>query len=96
MKSISGRGLERSKEASNKQISTIRSRIEHVFGFIEGALGGSIVRSIAMIRAKFNITLTFLVYNICRLGQLTQPTTQYRLSARFKNRKNTTCGRTQG
>ncbi len=91
-----GAPLTAQQKKSNKQISTIRSRIEHVFGFIEGALGGSIVRSIAMIRAKFNITLTFLVYNICRLGQLTQPTTQYRLSARFKNRKNTTCGRTQG
>lgn len=91
-----GAPLTAKQKKSNKQISTIRSRIEHVFGFIEGALGGSIVRSIAMIRAKFNITLTFLVYNICRLGQLTQPTTQYRLSARFKNRKNTTCGRTQG
>ena len=64
------------QKKSNKQISTIRSRIEHVFGFIEGALGNSIVRSIGMTRAKFNITLTSLGYNICRLCQLIQPITQ--------------------
>ena len=50
-------------------ISSVRSRIEHAFGFIEESLGGSVVRSIGLIRAKFNITLTSLVYNICRLGQ---------------------------
>jgi transposase, IS5 family len=51
-------------------ISSVRSRIEHAFGFIEESLGGSVVRSVGMIRAKFNITLTSLVYNICRLGQI--------------------------
>ena len=69
-----GAPLTAKQKKSNKQISTIRSRIEHVFGFIEESLGGSIVRSIGMVRAKFNITLTSLVYNICRLGQLARNT----------------------
>ena len=69
-----GAPLTAKQKKSNKQISTIRSRIEHVFGFIEESLGGSIVRSIWMVRAKFNITLTSLVYNICRLGQLARNT----------------------
>lgn len=58
------------QKQSNKMISSVRSRIEHAFGFIEESLGGSVVRSIGLIRAKFNITLTSLVYNICRLGQI--------------------------
>lgn len=69
-----GAPLTAKQKKSNKQISTIRSRIEHVFGFIEESLGGSIVRSIGMVRTKFNITLTSLVYNICRLGQLARNT----------------------
>ena len=69
-----GAPLTAKQKKSNKQISTIRSRIEHVFGFIEESLGGSIVRSIGMVRATFNITLTSLVYNICRLGQLARNT----------------------
>ena len=36
-------------------ISGVRSRIDHAFGFIEESLGGSIVRTVGMIRAKFNI-----------------------------------------
>lgn len=62
--------LTETQKRSNKTISRIRSRIEHVFGFIEESLGGSIVRSVGRIRATFNIFLTSLVYNICRLGQL--------------------------
>ena len=71
-----GTPLTAKQKKSNKQISTIRSRIECVFGFIEESLGGSVVRSIGMIRAKFNITLTSLVYNICRLGQLARAPSQ--------------------
>lgn len=60
-------------------ISSVRSRIEHAFGFIEESLGGSVVRSIGLIRAKFNITLTSLVYNICRLGQIVQENRRVRI-----------------
>ena len=39
-------------------------RIEHIFGFVEGAMNGSLVRSIGMMRAKAANALTNLVYNI--------------------------------
>ena len=41
-------------------------RIEHIFGFVEGAMNGSLVRSIGMMRAKAANALTNLVYNIFR------------------------------
>lgn len=59
---------------SNKQISSIRCRIKHTFGFIEKSLKGSIVRSVEQARAKFNILLTALGYNIFRLCQFVKQT----------------------
>ena len=47
-----------------------RCRIEHIFGFIEGAMEGSLVRSIGMVRAKAANALTNLVYNIFRYVQI--------------------------
>lgn len=66
--------LSEEQKQGNKTISSIRCRIEHVFGFIEESLGGSIVRSVGMTRAKFNITLTSLVYNVCRFAQIVRET----------------------
>ncbi|MCI5577299.1 MAG: IS5/IS1182 family transposase, partial [Succinatimonas sp.] len=43
---------------------------EHVFGFIEQSMKGFILRSVGMIRAKSNIFLTCLVYNIDRARKL--------------------------
>lgn len=37
-------GLRGPRVESNKAISSVRSRIEHSFGFIEESLGGSVVR----------------------------------------------------
>lgn len=50
--------------------SKTRCRIEHIFGFIEGAMHGSFVRSIGMTRAKAASALTCLVYNIFRYVQI--------------------------
>lgn len=47
-----------------------RCRIEHIFGFVEGAMNGSLVRSIGMVRAKAANALTNLVYNIFRYVQI--------------------------
>ena len=47
-----------------------RCRIEHIFGFVEGAMNGSLVRSIGMMRAKAANALTNLVYNIFRYVQI--------------------------
>jgi len=55
---------------SNRTRSKTRCRIEHIFGFIEGPMNGSLVRSIGIMRAKAASALTFLVYNIFRYTQI--------------------------
>ena len=50
--------------------SKARCRLEHIFGFIEGAINGSLVRSIGMVRAKAANALTNLAYNIFRYVQI--------------------------
>lgn len=58
------------QKKSNREKSHTRCLIEHIFGFVEGAMNGSLVRSIGMIRAKASTALTCLVYNIFRYEQL--------------------------
>ena len=62
--------LSEEQKAENKRKSRTRSRIEHVFGYMSGTMRGITVRSIAISRAKFNIGLTNLVYNLCRYAIL--------------------------
>ena len=58
------------QKQSNRQKSKTRCRVEHIFGFIEGSMNGSFVRSIGIIRAKAATALTCLVYNIFRYVQI--------------------------
>jgi len=58
--------LTEEQKASNHKKSKIRCRIEHIFGFMTGAMHGITVRSIGIERAKFNIGMMNLVYNLCR------------------------------
>jgi transposase, IS5 family len=60
------------QKALNKIKSKIRVRVEHVFGFIENSMKGSFIRSIGMVRAKLNIGLMNLTYNIFRYLFLTR------------------------
>ena len=55
---------------NNRVKSKDRCRIEHFFGFVEGAMNGSLVCSIGMMRAKAANALTNLVYNIFRYVQI--------------------------
>jgi transposase, IS5 family len=57
------------KENNHLKAKT-RCRVEHVFGFIENSMKGSFIRSIGMMRAKANIGLMNLVYNLFRKIQL--------------------------
>lgn len=50
--------------------SKIRCRVEHIFGFEEGSMKGLVVRSIGLMRAKANVALTSLVYNMFRFIQI--------------------------
>ena len=65
-----GHPLTEEQKERNRQKSKVRSRVEHVFGFMEQTMGGLIFRGVGLIRAKANIALTNLVYNMCRLVQI--------------------------
>jgi transposase, IS5 family len=54
------------QEASNKEKSHVRVRVEHVFGHIETSMRGCYVRTIGMVRAKAKIGLETIAYNISR------------------------------
>ena len=54
----------------NREKSHTRCLVEHIFGFVEGAMNGSFVRSIGIIHAQASTALTCLVYNIFRYEQL--------------------------
>jgi IS5 family transposase len=61
------------QRASNRRKSSVRCRIEHVFEFIVNSMNGMNVRSIGILRAKLNIGLPNLIYNMCRYEFLMRP-----------------------
>ena len=64
--------LTEEQKQNNREKSKIRCRIEHVFGFMTVSMHGLTIRSIGLDRAKFQIGLTNLVYNICRYSIISQ------------------------
>lgn len=63
--------LTEEQKASNKVKSGVRSRVEHVFGFMYNSMNdGMFVRAIGMGRVKVVVGLNNIVYNICRHSQL--------------------------
>jgi len=54
----------------NNTRSKVRVRVEHVFGAQSNDMGGTLVRSIGLVRAKARIGLKNLTYNMRRLVQL--------------------------
>lgn len=72
-KAEKNRPLTEAQKASNREKSRIRCRIEHIFGYMTGAMHGITVRSIGLTRAKFNIGMMNLVYNLCRYAFLIRP-----------------------
>ena len=48
----------------------MRVRVEHIFGAQNNDMGGTLVRSIGLVRAKARIGLKNLTYNMRRLVQL--------------------------
>ena len=62
--------LTEQQKALNKEKSTVRARVEHVFG-AQAQMGGHVVRTLGLLlRAKVKIGMMNLVYNRVRLGQL--------------------------
>ena len=65
-----GKPLTEQAMKSNRTKSSVRVRVEHVFGAQSNDMGGTLVRTIGLVRAKAKIGMKNLVYNIRRLGQL--------------------------
>jgi transposase, IS5 family len=65
-----GKPVTRKAKGSNRTKSSVRPRVEHVFGAQTNDMGGTLVRTIGMVRAKARIGIKNLVYNMRRLGQL--------------------------
>lgn len=58
--------LSKHKQAVNNRRSKVRARVEHVFGHQAGSMGGTLVRTIGLARAKTKIGLKNLAYNMQR------------------------------
>lgn len=65
-----GKPLTAQAKGSNRTKSTVRSRVEHVFGAQANDMGGTLVRTIGLVRAKAKIGMKNLAYNMRRLVQL--------------------------
>lgn len=55
----------------NRSKSRVRVRVEHIFGFFENSMGGSVIRTIGKSRADFMIGMNNIVYNLFRYALLT-------------------------
>ncbi len=62
--------LSEREQRGNKTRSKVRARVEHVFGAQSNDMGGTLVRSIGLVRARARIGLKNLTYNMRRLVQL--------------------------
>jgi transposase, IS5 family len=58
------------QKSSNKEKARVRARVEHVFGSMTNELGGITIRTIGHGRAKVQIGLLNLAYNIKRVATL--------------------------
>ena len=65
-----GKPLTQQAQKSNRTKSTARVRVEHIFGAQANDMGGTVVRTIGLVRAKAKIGMKNLAYNMRRLGQL--------------------------
>ena len=68
-KGYRGKPLTDEQREENRKKSVIRSRVEHVSGFMEGAMHGLTVQTIGIARATAHIFLKCLTYNMFRYGQ---------------------------
>lgn len=71
-KGQAGKPLSAEQQATNRQRSKIRARVEHVFGFLQNSLGGKLIRTIGLARARVKIGLRNLTYNLMRYLQITK------------------------
>jgi hypothetical protein len=65
--------LTEAQKAGNREKSRVRSRVEHIFGFMENSMNGMYIQCIGMKRATTVIGLMNLTYNMFRKIQLDAP-----------------------
>lgn len=69
-KGVRNHPLTEEQMANNREKSRVRSRVEHIFGFMEGSMNGMFIQSIGIKRATAIIGLMNLTYNMFRKIQL--------------------------
>jgi IS5 family transposase len=69
-KGYKGKPLTDAQKAENKEKSSTRARVEHVFGFMENSMGGMALKNIGIERVSACVGLMNLVYNMFRKIQL--------------------------
>ncbi|TFL15972.1 IS5 family transposase [Jannaschia formosa] len=67
-KGMRGKPLTEQAKNSNRTKSSVRVRVEHVFGAQANDMGGTLVRTIGLVRARAKIRMKSLVYNMRRLN----------------------------
>ena len=65
-----GKKLTKREQQGNRTKSKVRARVEHVFGAQANDMGGTLVRSIGLTRARAHIGMKNLAYNMRRLVHL--------------------------
>ena len=58
------------RKTGDRKKSKVRGRVGHVFGFMEQIMRGLVVKTVRLARAKANVAMTSLVYNVCRFCQI--------------------------
>jgi transposase, IS5 family len=69
------RPLTAREQRGNTTRSRVRARVEHVFGHQANAMGGKLVRTIGLVRARAKIGMQNLVYNMRRFVHLERAAT---------------------
>ena len=69
-KASKSRKLTKREKGGNRTKAKVRARVEHVFGAQANDMGGTLVRSIGIMRARAHIGLRNLAYNMRRLTHL--------------------------
>jgi len=72
-KGTSAQKLTENQKANNRKKSSIRCRIEHVFGFMTNTMRAMYIKTIGIERAEAKIGLVNLTYNMMRCVQLGKP-----------------------
>lgn len=70
-----GKPLTARQEAANKTRSSVRARVEYVFGTQHTSMAGKFVRTIGLVRAGMKIGMQNLAYNMRRLVVLQRTAT---------------------